>query len=151
MFAVLIIHCFLDGGVGSQAYGCTGGRQDNRSQCFDLRLMWRSNGTGELYTYLPLTEQNAAAQEAVPPLTVENDDYGFSVGRGSFTFPAGQWVTILQRIKLNDPASYNGQIMLWINGQSKINVTGVSMRTASNSTIKGLHFQTFFGGMLHLL
>ena len=29
------------GGVGDLAYGCSGGRQDNRMQCFDLRFMWR--------------------------------------------------------------------------------------------------------------
>jgi len=26
------------------AYGCSGGRQDGRDQCFSLRLMWRENG-----------------------------------------------------------------------------------------------------------
>lgn len=68
----------------------------------------RTDGAGELYAYLPLTDQNAAALLNVPPLTIENPDYGFSVGRGAFTFPAGEWVTIAERIKLNDPASYNG-------------------------------------------
>lgn len=32
---------YLDGGIGSLAYECSGGRQDEREECFDLRLMWR--------------------------------------------------------------------------------------------------------------
>jgi len=134
------------GGVGSFAYECSGGRQDNREECFDLRLMWRTDGEGELYTYLPLTDENAAVQLTVPPLTVENTDYGFSVGRGSFNFTAGEWFTITERILLNDPDSYNGQVRIWINGQSVIELEGVSMRNSSDSVVMGMHFQTFFGG-----
>lgn len=63
---------------------------------------------GELYTYLPLTSENSAALLTVPPLTIENTDYGFSVGRGAFNFTAGVWQTVSERIKLNDPDSYNG-------------------------------------------
>ena len=31
----------LDGGIGDTAYGCSGGRQNDRCKCFDIRLMWR--------------------------------------------------------------------------------------------------------------
>ena len=103
--------CGLDGGVGSLAYACSGGRQDDREQCFDLRMMWRTNGAGELYAYLPLTDQNQKVLLAVPPQSIANPDFGTSVGRGSFTFTSGQWVTIAERIKLNDPASYNGRTL----------------------------------------
>ncbi len=37
----------------------------------------RPNGEGELYTYLPLTQQNANAQLAVPPQTIENQTMDF--------------------------------------------------------------------------
>jgi len=68
----------------------------------------RTDGLGELYAYLPLTDDNAAILANVPPKTIENPDYGFSVGRGSWTFTAGAWTTISERVKLNDPKSSNG-------------------------------------------
>ncbi len=106
----------------------------------------RPNGEGELYTYLPLTQQNANAQLAVPPQTIENSDYGFSVGRGSFNFTAGQWYTVAERIILNDPNASDGEVHVWINGENVIALKGVSMRSSSDSVIQGMHFITFFGG-----
>ncbi len=103
-------------------------------------VYYRTDGEGELYTYLPLTDENAAAHLTVPPLTVENTDYGFSVGRGSFNFTAGEWFTITERILLNDPDSYNGQVRIWINGQSVIELEGVSMRNSSGLCCNGYAF-----------
>ncbi|KAF8583064.1 polysaccharide lyase family 14 protein [Ramaria rubella] len=134
------------GGVGDQAYECSGGRQFNRSECFDLRFMWRTAGAGELYAYLPLTDNNAEVLATVPPETIENPDYGFSVGRGSWTFTAGAWTVIAERVQLNDPDKNNGIIQIWVNGTTVIHVTGLQMRNTSDSVFRGMHFQTFFGG-----
>lgn len=41
MHALLFSDRIIDGGAGSLAYECSGGRQDAREECFDLRLMWR--------------------------------------------------------------------------------------------------------------
>ena len=108
--------------------------------------MWREAGAGELYTYLPLNDQNTNTLLAVPPRSLNNPDFGISVGRGAFTFPAGEWVTIAERIKLNDPASFDGEIQIWANGVKVIDVQGVSLRNSADSVIQGMHFQTFFGG-----
>ncbi|KAF7428986.1 hypothetical protein PC9H_008224 [Pleurotus ostreatus] len=137
-----------DGGVGDQAYGCTGGRKENRCNCFDLRPMWRANAIGELYAYLPLTPNNEAQLAAVPPYSRQNADYGFSVGRGSFCLDAavGQWIALAFRVKLNDVGSENGEIQFWVNGVSAISVAGLTLRTRADSVIQGMHFQTFFGG-----
>lgn len=94
-----------------------------------------------------MTDANAAAQLAVPN-SVQNTDFGFSVGRGAFTFPAGEWTTVLQRIQLNDPGQQNGQIRLWVNGISAIELLNISMRDSADSVIQGMHFQTFFGGKM---
>jgi hypothetical protein len=32
------------GGIGDLSYRCSGGRQDERCKCFDVRLMWRYIG-----------------------------------------------------------------------------------------------------------
>jgi len=42
---------------------------------------------------------------------------------------------------------YKGEIQLWIDGTSVINVSGLMLREEEASHIKGMHFQTFFGGI----
>ena len=39
-----------------------------------------------------------------------------------------------------------GELQLWINGISVIHVSGLIFREDQTSLIKGMHFQTFFGG-----
>ncbi|KAG6899044.1 hypothetical protein C0993_001431 [Termitomyces sp. T159_Od127] len=136
------------GGVGDLSYSCTGGRQENRCQCFNLRPMWRAQSAGELYTYLPLTDTNSSVLINIPPASKENSDYGFSVGRGSFHFDiaVGCWVSIAFRVKLNTYNHHNGEIQLWVDGKSVMDIKGLVICDAENARIKGMHFQTFFGG-----
>lgn len=114
-----------------------------------INFVCRRNGAGEIYAYLPKTEQNLAAQKAVSGF-VENDRFGNSIGRGLFTWPTGQWVSVAQYVKLNDPpTAYNGEVKVYINGALVINVTGLALTTRANesSTFQGMQFQTFFGGV----
>ncbi|KAJ7464745.1 polysaccharide lyase family 14 protein [Mycena galericulata] len=136
------------GGEGDLSYSCTGGRQDHRCKCFNIRPMWRSKGHGELYTYLPLTPTNRERLLAVPPSSKENSDYGFSVGRNAFQFSlaVGKWISLAFRVKLNAVGSEDGELELWVDGKSVINVSGLTFRDSEQSRIKGCHFQTFFGG-----
>jgi len=134
------------GGEGDSAYGCTGGRKDDRCRCFSLRLMWRQEGSGEIYTYMPEFEKNTRELLAVPPKSYGNHQYGFSVGRGAFIFPRGRWLTVAERVKLNDPAEENGELELWVDGKVVISVTGLIYRVNSTSQVRGAHFETFFGG-----
>ncbi|KAH7883456.1 polysaccharide lyase family 14 protein [Phlebopus sp. FC_14] len=134
------------GGVGQLAYRCSGGRQDDRCKCFNVRLMWRSNGLGEVYAYLPLNETNKKSLLAVPPRSTTNSDYGMSVGKGAWTFEPGVWTTIAERVKLNQVGQADGEVQLWINGVSVIHAKGLVLREDEASHIKGMHFQTFFGG-----
>ena len=71
-------------------------------------VMYRQEGSGEVYTYMPEFEKNTKALLAVPPRSYGNHRYGFSVGRGSFVFPRGRWTTVAERVKLNDPGEENG-------------------------------------------
>ena len=70
--------------------------------------MHREDGSGEIYSYMPEFEKNAEELLAVPPESYGNHKFGFSVGRGAFVFPRGQWVTVAERVKLNDPGEENG-------------------------------------------
>lgn len=113
------------GGVGNSAYGCTGGRQTDRCKCFNLRLMWRENGAGELYAYIRHSPKNAERLKQVPPKSVQHPDYGFSVGRGAFRFPAGEWVAIAERVKMNTVGVEDGK--------SSYSITFLSYVVAKNS------------------
>ena len=68
----------------------------------------RQGGSGEIYAYMPEFDKNTEQLLAVPPKSHGNHQYGFSVGRGAFLFPRGRWVTIAERVKLNDPGEENG-------------------------------------------
>ncbi|KAG8903743.1 hypothetical protein FRB99_002834 [Tulasnella sp. 403] len=128
------------------AYGCSGGRKQDRDRCFSLRLMWRRRGYGEIYAYLPFNEQNKQVLSNVPPKSKQNPDYGFSVGQGAFRFTPGEWMVIAQRVRLNDIGQANGEIDLWANGERVIAVREVIIREDSDCVVRGAHFQTFFGG-----
>ncbi|EEB87593.1 hypothetical protein MPER_15008, partial [Moniliophthora perniciosa FA553] len=75
-----------------------------------------------------------------------NNDYGVSVGRGSFTFVPGRWMSVAIRVKMNYIGKEDGELQLWIDGRPVIQVDGLIFRDSEQSIIKGMHFQTFFGG-----
>lgn len=118
---------------------------------------------GELYAYLPFHDENTVQLMKVPPKSIQNLDYGFSVGRGSFRFNSGgEGDIITERIKLNEIGASNGiidrlslnvtnvdlgEIEIRMNGETVILASGLTIRTSSESFARGLHFQTFFGGM----
>ena len=134
-----------DGGDSDdEALSCSGGRRDDG--CFSVRFMWRTNGAGELYTYLPPDYDENQAVCDIPPFSTCNDVYGASVGRGSFTFNTGGRTTIGQRVRLNDVGAANGELELFVAGKSLFSVGGLVLRDSSSGRIRGLQMQTFFGG-----
>ncbi|WWD20376.1 hypothetical protein CI109_104852 [Kwoniella shandongensis] len=125
----------LYGGTSlAQAKSCSGGRQDSRDSCFSARLMWRTNGAGEVYDYLPV------------PYTETDTGYGESIERGAYTWATGRWQTVAIRVKLNDVGQANGEQELVVDGQSVINLTGLTFATTEGTRIYGIMAQTFFGG-----
>ncbi|KGB76842.1 alginate lyase [Cryptococcus deuterogattii R265] len=125
----------LYGGTSlSEAKSCSGGRQTDRESCFSARLMWRTEGAGEIYDYLPVS------------YTGTDDGYGESIDRGAFTWATGRWQTVAIRVKLNDVGQANGEQELIVDGESKINITGVTFATEAGTRIYGIMAQTFFGG-----
>lgn len=134
----------------------------------------REYGAGELYAYLPQNSSNAEEMVKVPPRSVQHADYGFSVGMRSFYFTPGRWTVVAERVKMNVLGQADGQSLLsvmlrsilttrglqtlgeievFIDGISVIRATGLILRdpAAPDSHVQGLHFQTFFGGMLRSL
>lgn len=103
--------CLAVGGRDfNTSLSCSGGRK--ATDCFSIRLMWRTGGMGEFYTYLPpFTIPGYESNEAqchVPPYSECNPEYGNSVGRGALNFTSGQRGTVAMRVLLNDVGVANG-------------------------------------------
>ena len=107
--------------------------------------MFRTNGDGELYTYLDQSKQLPGFCK-VPPLTVCNPAYGVSVGRGSYKFTPGQWTYMSQTISLNTVGQNDGSFTVSCNGKQVMNFNQVAWRTMASVGFIGLDFETFFGG-----
>ncbi|CEG64783.1 hypothetical protein RMATCC62417_01699 [Rhizopus microsporus] len=137
---------FVKGGKLPGLYGghgeCTGG--DESGSCFTTRLMWRTDGEGEIYAYLPNSKQRKNLCDN--KINICNPDYGFSLGRGTFQFKTGTWTTVRQELVLNSQGKRNGQMSLYVNGVRKINVKNVAFRTSNTGHVVGIMFHTFFGG-----
>jgi hypothetical protein len=130
----------LYGGDNDEVAGtCAGGRHSDA--CWSARLMWREKGEGELYGYLP------SANMKLPVCKGKCDvKYGASLGTGKWTFKAGKWATLTERVKLNDVGKSNGEIEVSVDGVSKILVKGLQLRSNSAGKIRGIMIHTFFGG-----
>ncbi|CAE6377393.1 unnamed protein product [Rhizoctonia solani] len=101
----------LYGGTSNdEAASCSGGRHP--LTCFSTRLMWRDEGAGEVYVYLPNDPANKSLCNGtrIPGKNICGSDYGTSLGRGSFHFETGKWNYVAQRIKLNTPGKADGQL-----------------------------------------
>lgn len=134
-----------DGGENDTvAMTCSGGSRN--TACFSARLMWRTNGAGEMYTYLPPANETGFSENGKLcslPDSDCNDTFGASIGRGNYTWTPGQWTTVAERVKLNDVGKANGELELFLNGTSVISVNGLVLRGTNQGRIRGLQMQTF--------
>lgn len=109
--------------------GASGGNIPNGTDGFSTRFMWRKNGDGEVYAYIP-----------------SSTEYGTSIGRGNWRFQPGRWYRLEQEVRLNQPGQKNGRIRVWLDGQQVLDQTGLTFRTIDQLKINGIFFSTFFGG-----
>lgn len=98
--------------------------------------MWRTDGEGEIYAYLPNSKQRKNLCD--DKINICNPDYGFSLGRGTFQFKTGTWTTVRQELVLNSQGKRNGQMNLYVNGVRKINVKNVAFRTSNTGHVVGI-------------
>jgi hypothetical protein len=132
---------------------CSGSKvTPNGRNCFSARLMWRPNGIGETYFYVPINKQQGqfcsrCAYWPPRPTCRELRGQDFcSWNRGSFTFAQGKWTKVQQYIKLNTPGRSNGVYQLYINRQLVMSSSGVYYRATSGLKLRGMLFSTFMGG-----
>jgi hypothetical protein len=123
---------FVKGGKLPGLYGGTvtsGQRIPDGTDGFSTRYMWRRSGAGEVYAYLPTSTK-----------------HGTSLGRGSWTWPTGRWVQIVQHVRLNTPGQADGVLDVWFQGEQVLHRTDITYRTVRDLKIDGVFFSSFFGG-----
>jgi hypothetical protein len=98
--------------------------------------MWRQKGEGEIYAYLPESVQrNDLCDNKV---NICNPDYGFSLGRGTFKFTTGKWVSVRQTLTINSPNKTNGVLTLDINGKRVLTENKLAFRTNDSGRVAGI-------------
>ncbi len=107
----------------------SGGNIPDGRNGFSIRYMWREEGLGEVYAYLPTSS-----------------DYGTSIQRGAWSFETGKWYLLEQAVFLNNPGKADGSIRVWVDEKEVINEKGILFRRINSLLIEGIMFSTFFGG-----
>ena len=123
---------FVKGGKLPGFYGGTnisGGNIPNGTDGFSTRFMWRSEGQGEVYVYMPSSTK-----------------FGTSLGRGTFRFAPGKWHCVEQELRLNTPGQADGQVRVWLDSEAVFEQQQLFLRSVPDLRIEGVFFSTFFGG-----
>ncbi|KAF8274550.1 hypothetical protein EI94DRAFT_1713703 [Lactarius quietus] len=121
---------------GPDPNNCSGGNQANGTNCFSSRLMWRANGAGEVYAYIP-RPNNICSESGIEC----NDAYGMSIDRGSFSFSSGKWNRVTLLVRLNNPTTVtNGQVVLYFNNVKALEHDDLYFRSSDVITTGGMYF-----------
>ena len=124
---------FVKGGKLPGLFGghmsCSGGAESE--DCFSTRFIWKEDGAGGVYCYLPnkqvshgLASHNQALLNIlqIPGFCSSasvycNHNYGHSLGRGSWQFVPGEWVVISQTVRMNTVSRMDGSIVVRVRGE----------------------------------
>jgi len=134
----------------SVATTCSGGRHDD--ECFSTRLMFRPNGQGELYLYIPpdSNRANLCGPTGTGQCVAPDDGvtYGASVGTGNFYFKSGDWTQVREVIHMNTDGNQDGWASVYVNGASDpaIHITDIAFAASAGTWFQGAQMQNFFGG-----
>jgi hypothetical protein len=121
---------FVKGGKLPGLYGGTevsGGEEPDGTDGFSTRLMWRTDGDGEVYLYAP-------------------GESGTSLGRGDWTWQRDVWLCVEQQVVLDRPDAEDGSVTVWVDGEQVFSDDGMEYRTVADLRIDGIFFSTFYGG-----
>ncbi|GAB4823472.1 hypothetical protein N2152v2_010518 [Parachlorella kessleri] len=130
-------------GLGGGPRGCGGGVDP--IDCWSVRVMWRREGAGEAYMYVPEGHQGADFCDQ-PPRTKCDYHAGVSLSRGAFYFQPGQWHHIALTVQMNDVGQANGVVEIRVNGERKIYYNQVAYRTKPGIQVDSVVFSTWYGG-----
>lgn len=98
--------------------------------------MWRDEGYGEVYAYLPSNAQRYNLCDN--KVNICNSDYGFSLGRGTFKFPTGEWISVRQVITLNTAGKKNGKLDVYLGGKKVMAEKELVFRNNASGRVVGI-------------
>ncbi|MBL8351851.1 MAG: hypothetical protein JNL87_16250 [Burkholderiaceae bacterium] len=107
----------------------SGGKPPNGTDGFSVRYMWTGNFAASVYAYLPTTVK-----------------YGTPIGSRRIPLKRGNWVELIQEVKLNSIGYADGHIKVWADGVKVVEATGLTFRTSPGLKIDAVMFETFYGG-----
>ncbi len=113
---------------------CSGGEHCDGSNGFTARLMWRREGRAVLYLY-HMDKPSTYGQDF--PLVYPDGDDAY--------FRPGQWMRIVERIRVNAVGESDGEAQLWIDGEPVLLITGLRF-VANGDQVDRLFFSAFHGG-----
>ncbi len=106
-----------------------GGKIPNGADGFSARYVWTGNFAASVYAYLP-----------------ESKLIGTGVGIRKIPLRRGEWVELVQEVRLNTVGSSDGYIKIWSDGKFVVNAQGITFRTSNQLRIDQVFFDVFFGG-----
>ncbi|KNC79829.1 hypothetical protein SARC_07789 [Sphaeroforma arctica JP610] len=136
-------------GVHGGDRSCSGGYKARGNDCFSTRLMWRENGEGEAYLYLPMALQSDNFCEKCSGYSKGTtcDEMTYcSLNRASFSFIKGQWNKIKMQVWMNTDGNQDGYWNLFHNEKLVMNENSLTYRIDDSVPLSGMFFSTFFGG-----
>jgi endoglucanase len=113
---------------------CSGGDVCDGGNGFTARYMWRKDGAAVLYLYH--MDKPGKWGEDFPLETPAGKPY---------FFPRGEWINLVQRVKINSPGNADGEVQVWVNGREALRLDGLRFVT-DGSRIDTFYVSTFHGG-----
>ncbi len=116
---------------------CSGGYDCNGHNGFSARFTWENGGRGMVYLY------------HMDKPGKWGDSYPLSYKNGlPVMFRRGEWLNIIQRVKINSGNNHDGEVQVWYNGEEVLFLRNI--RFVNNGEgVNSLYFSTFHGGGTH--
>ena len=120
-------------GLAGKGY-CSGGQTCDGSNGFTARYMWRTDGQAFIYLYH--MDKQGEWGDDMPLLDAAGNP---------LYFKKGEWISLVQRLKINTGDSNDGELQVWFNGEEALHKSGLRLLN-NGSLIDTLYFSTFHGG-----
>lgn len=113
---------------------CSGGQVCDGTNGFTVRYMWREDGAAVLYLY-----------HMDKPHRWGEDFPLLSTDKTPLFFEPGEWIHLVQRVRVNTEDQANGEVQAWINGDEALNLAGLRFVTGDRK-VDTFYVSTFHGG-----
>ncbi|MBA7528342.1 hypothetical protein ES705_20525 [subsurface metagenome] len=113
---------------------CSGGAICDGTNGFTARFMWRKDGKAVLYLYhLDKPGKYGEDYDLINP------------EKETIYFPKGEWVHIIERVKINSGSNKDGEVQVWFNGEEVLHIDNLRF-VLNGDKVDVFYFSTFHGG-----